>query len=137
MPTPPWNFAGTALERSEPSVSVRPTPPLTAGAILVIARDSVRAARRPFTTVPAGDFDQEVGPAAGSVSLVAIDHRGYHTQLLPAVRQQLFDPAGGMRADTTQHVGQVGQWVNLQVLARRAETHQDGRCLAPRLAAGE
>src|SRR5206468_2003341 len=55
-------------------------------------------------------------------------------QRLPAVGQQLLDPTRRMCADPVEHVAKVRLRVDPQVLARRAQAHQDGRRLTPLVA---
>ncbi len=58
-------------------------------------------------------------------------------QRLPAVGQQLLDPTRRVCADPVEHVAKVRLRVDPQVLARRAQAHQDSRCLAPFVASHE
>jgi hypothetical protein len=58
-------------------------------------------------------------------------------QLLPAVGQQLVDPVGWMRADATEHIAELRPRVDPQILAGRAQTHQDRRRLSPPVAPRE
>jgi hypothetical protein len=59
------------------------------------------------------------------------------TQLLPAVGQQLIDPPGRTGADAIEHTAEVSLRVDPQVLARRAQAHQDRRRLTSLVAPRE
>jgi hypothetical protein len=48
-------------------------------------------------------------------------------QRLPAVGRQLLDPTRRVGADPVEHVAEVRQRIDPQVLARRAQAHQHGQ----------
>jgi hypothetical protein len=72
----------------------------------------------------------EVGPGAQgrSVRCRAVGH----AQHPPSVGEQFFDQARRTSTDAIEHIAKISLWVDLQFLARRAQTHQYRRRLFER-----